>query len=52
MKTSNFQKWLMVILLAIGGGTIFKSMYLREVFYYPWNEFMGVNNTDSGLLMS
>ena len=52
MKTSNFQKWLMVILLAIGGGTIFKSMYLREVFYYPRNEFMGVNNTDSGLLMS
>lgn len=51
-KSSKWQQWLMVILLAIGGGTIFKSLYLREVFYYPWNEFMGVNNTDSGLLMS
>ena len=42
----------MVILLAIGGGTIFKSLYLREMLYYPWNEFMGVDNTQSGLLMS
>ena len=52
MKNSNYQKWLMVILLAIGGGTIFKSLYLREMLYYPWNEFMGVDNTQSGLLMS
>ena len=52
MQNSSFKKWFLVILLAIGGGTIFKSMYLREVFYYPWNEFMGVNNTESGILMS
>lgn len=52
MANSTFKKWFLVILLAIGGGTVFKSMYLREVFYYPWNEFMGVNNTESGLLMS
>ncbi len=52
MEKSTFKKWFLVILLAVGGGTIFKSMYLREVFYYPWNEFMGVNNTESGILMS
>ena len=52
MAQSNFKKWFLVILLAIGGGTIFKSMYLREVFYLPWNEFMGVDNTQSGMLMS
>ena len=52
MQNSNFKKWFLVLLLAVGGGTIFKSMYLREVFYYPWNEFMGVDNTQSGILMS
>lgn len=49
---SRTRKVLYFILLAIGGGTIFKAMYLREVFYYPWNEFFGLNNTQSGLLMS
>ena len=45
-------KFLFFILLAIGGGTIFKAMYLREVFYYPWNQFFGFNNTESGIIMS
>ncbi|ECE6260005.1 MFS transporter [Salmonella enterica subsp. enterica] len=40
------------ILLAVGGGTIFKAMYLREVFYYPWNEYFSLTNTQSGMLMS
>ncbi len=33
-------------------GTIFKAMYLREVFYYPWNEYFSLTNTQSGMLMS
>ena len=45
-------KFLFFILLAVGGGTIFKAMYLREVFYYPWNNFFSLNNTESGILMS
>ena len=48
----NRHKFLFFILLAVGGGTIFKAMYLREVFYYPWNNFFGLNNTQSGILMS
>ena len=36
----NRHKFLFFILLAVGGGTISKAMYLREVFYYPWNNFL------------
>ena len=46
------RKLFLILLLALGGGTIFKAMYLREVFYYPWNQFFEVTNTQSGFLMS
>ena len=51
-KLLQHHKLIFFIILAVGGGTIFKAMYLREVFYNPWNDFFGLNNTDSGLLMS
>ncbi|MEZ9648544.1 MFS transporter [Vibrio sp. 10N.261.52.C2] len=50
--SENKRDLIFFILLAIGGGTIFKAMYLREVFYYPWNEYFSLNNTQSGVLMS
>lgn len=50
IKSPAFQKYLMLIILSLGAGLIYKVAYLREVFYEPLRTALGVSNEDLGAL--
>ena len=52
MTTINKAKWGKFILLIMGGGTIYKLANLKDVFYVPMQEHLGLSNTEIGLLLS
>ncbi|MFJ2353505.1 MFS transporter [Glutamicibacter sp. NPDC087673] len=52
MKTINKAKWGKFVLLIMGGGTIYKLANLKDVFYVPMQEHLGLSNTEIGLLLS
>ena len=52
MKTFNKAKWSRFALLVMGGGTIYKLANLKDVFYVPMQEHLGLSNTEIGMLLS
>lgn len=45
-------KWLRFLVLIIGGGTIYKLANLKDAFYVPMQEYMGLTHTEIGTLLS
>lgn len=45
-------KWLRFLVLVVGGGTIYKLASLKDAFYVPMQEFMGLSHTEIGTLLS
>lgn len=45
-------RWFTFIILVIGGGTVFKLSGLKDAFYVPMQDFMGLTNTQIGLALS
>lgn len=52
MKTFDKAKWSRFALLVMGGGTIYKLANLKDVFYVPMQEHLGLSNTEIGMLLS
>jgi sugar phosphate permease len=52
MTTQNKAKWLRFLILILGGGTIYKLANLKDAFYVPMQEFMGLSHTEIGILLS
>jgi len=48
----NWKQWLSLLCLCIGGGTIYKLPYIRDVFYVQFQEAFGATNTQMGLMMT
>lgn len=51
-KSTNFKKWFTFVVLVISGGTIFKLSSLKDAFYIPMQEFMGLSHTQIGAAIS
>ncbi len=51
-KNSSFKKWLRFVILVLGAGTIFKLSSLKDAFYVPMQEFMGLSHTQIGAALS
>ncbi|AVP56109.1 MFS transporter [Clostridium tetani] len=45
-------KWIKLIVLILGGGTIFKLSSLKDAFYVPMQEFLNLTHTQIGAAMS
>jgi len=45
-------KWLRFLVLVLGGGTIYKLANLKDAFYIPMQEHMGLSHTQIGTLLS
>jgi sugar phosphate permease len=52
MTAQNKAKWLRFMILVLGGGTVYKLANLKDAFYVPMQEFMGLSHTEIGLLLS
>ena len=52
MTAQNKAKWLRFLILILGGGTIYKLANLKDAFYVPMQEFMGLSHTEIGMLLS
>ncbi len=48
----NWKQWLSLFCLCVGGGTIYKLPYIRDVFYVQFQEAFGATNTEMGLMMT
>jgi len=51
-KTIQNGKWLRLIVLILGGGTIFKLTSLKDAFYVPMQEVWGLTHTQIGFALS
>lgn len=51
-KSSNSKKWISFGTLVLGAGTIYKLGCLKDAFYVPMQEFMGLTHTQIGTAMS
>ncbi len=51
-KSSNFKKWFTLIVLILGGGTIYKLSSLKDAFYVPMQQFMHLTHSQIGAAMS
>ncbi|KJK15359.1 MFS transporter [Pseudomonas sp. 2(2015)] len=52
MTAQNKAKWFKFLILILGGGTVYKLANLKDAFYVPMQEFMGLSHTQIGLLLS
>lgn len=53
MKSSGTKKkWISFGTLMLGAGTIYKLGFLKDAFYAPMQEFMGLTHTQIGTAMS
>jgi MFS family permease len=52
MTTATKAKWLRFLALVLGGGTIYKLANLKDAFYIPMQEAMGLTYTEIGALLS
>ncbi|MFK8329798.1 MFS transporter [Pseudomonas sp. BJa5] len=52
MTAQDKAKWFKFLILILGGGTIYKLANLKDAFYVPMQEFMGLSHTEIGLLLS
>ncbi|MDM8533894.1 MFS transporter [Clostridiaceae bacterium HSG29] len=50
LKQGN--KWVKLMVLILGGGTIYKLGSMKDVFYIPMQEIMGLTHTQIGIAMS
>ncbi len=48
----SLKKWLSLLALGTAGGSIFIIVYIKYVFYDQQLQAMGINNTQSGLLLT
>ena len=48
----NNKKWISFGTLMLGAGTIYKLGFLKDAFYVPMQEFMGLSHTQIGTAMS
>lgn len=51
-KSANSKKWISFGTLVLGAGTIYKLGFLKDAFYVPMQEFMGLSHTQIGTAMS
>lgn len=49
---SSLRKYLTILALSFAGGSIYTLPYLKYIFYDTQLEVMGINNTQSGFLLS
>lgn len=52
MTAQTRAKWLRFLVLVLGGGTIYKLANLKDAFYIPMQEHMGLSHTEIGTLLS
>ena len=52
MTTQSKAKWLRFLVLILGGGTIYKLANLKDAFYVPIQQYMGLSHTELGTLLS
>lgn len=45
---TRFNRWFTLGIIILGGGTIFKLSSLKDAFYVPMQQFMGLSNTQIG----
>lgn len=45
-------RWVTFAILVLGGGTIFKLSSLKDAFYVPMQQYMGLTHTQIGLALS
>ena len=45
-------RWLRFLVLVLAGGTIYKLAFLKDAFYVPMQQNMGLTNTEIGTLLS
>lgn len=48
----NVKRYINLFAISLGGGIIFSLGYLRDVFYNPLQEALGISNTQMGLLIT
>lgn len=46
------RKWISFGTLMLGAGTIYKLSFMKDAFYVPMQEFMGLSHTQIGIAMS
>nr|WP_317330982.1 MFS transporter [uncultured Romboutsia sp.] len=51
-KKENIRKWITFIILTLGAGTIYKLCFLKDAFYGPMQEYLGLTHTQLGNAMS
>lgn len=51
-QKTAFKKWFTFAVLTLGAGTIFKLSSLKDAFYVPMQEFMGLSHTEIGAALS
>ncbi|WP_219816506.1 MFS transporter [Arthrobacter sp. Y81] len=49
---TDWSKWIRFALLVMAGGTIYKLANLKDAFYVPMQEAMGLSHTEIGTLLS
>ncbi|MBF4209708.1 MFS transporter [Pseudomonas donghuensis] len=52
MTAHDKAKWFKFLVLILGGGTVYKLANLKDAFYVPMQDFMGLSHTQIGLLLS
>jgi sugar phosphate permease len=50
--TKNTKKWITLIALILGGGTVFKLPFLKDAFYIPMMEYFHLTHTQIGVTLS
>ena len=49
---TSLHKWALIVLISLGSSIIYAPMYLKNVFYDPLMNALGVTNADLGLMVS
>ncbi|NLP63197.1 MFS transporter [Paraburkholderia sacchari] len=52
MKSIDRMKWLKFVVLVMGGGTVYKLANLKDAFYVPMQQYLGLTNAQIGVLLS
>lgn len=52
MDTPKKNKWVALVVLILGGGTIFKLPFLKDAFYIPMMEYFHLSHTQIGVILS
>lgn len=51
-NSESFKKWFTLVVLIIGGGTIFKLSSLKDAFYVPMQQYFNITHTQIGIGLS